>query len=90
MEHLTFSPVQMPNLDGFEATKQIRQVVSSQDLPVVGLTADFLSSEMKRYTEIGMNTCLGKPIRLEVLRNCIEEFQDIEVYSGLDRKCATR
>lgn len=67
--------VQMPVLDGIEATKQICASPWGKSIPVVGLTADFLPAELSKYQECGMVNCLGKPTRIETLRNCIHDLQ---------------
>ena len=63
--------VQMPVMDGIEATKQIRRIKLLEELPVVGWTADFRPAELEKYLEIGMNLCIAKPIRFENLRTSI-------------------
>jgi signal transduction histidine kinase/CheY-like chemotaxis protein len=65
--------VQMPVLDGIEATKEIRR--RGWTGPVIGLTASFQWSELSFYQEIGMDDCLGKPVRLKDLRSAIFQTQ---------------
>lgn len=71
---LVLMDIQMPVMDGIEATRQIRMRLkhSKQSLPVVGLTASFQHSDMKKYMDVGMNTCLSKPIRLEALKRALD------------------
>lgn len=67
--------IQMPVMDGVEATKQIRHLdAANHHVPVhiVGLTASFQRCDMQYYQSIGMNTCLGKPVRLNQLKQTIE------------------
>jgi signal transduction histidine kinase/ActR/RegA family two-component response regulator len=66
--------VQMPVLDGIEATKEIRR--RGWTRPVIGLTASFQWSELNFYIDIGMDDCLGKPALLKDLRSAI--FQTME------------
>ena len=56
-------------MDGIEATKYIRRKLrkSKRNLPIIGLTASFQHSDLKFYLDVGMNTCLGKPIRIDTL-----------------------
>ena len=62
----------MPEMDGCQATKIIRGLgYSKEDLPIVGLTASFQRSELNHYLEIGMNDCLGKPVKLRYLKEAI-------------------
>ena len=63
--------VQMPILDGIEATKLIRSL--GIDCPVIGLTASFQRKELPLYHKIGMNDCISKPIRLDGLRCAINK-----------------
>ena len=60
--------VQMPVMDGVEATRQIRQMAGpAREVPIIGLTANVLASEQQRYLAAGMNACLTKPIDWEQL-----------------------
>jgi len=65
---LVLMDVQMPVMDGNEATKRIRaQGLSNKILPIVGLTADYQSADEDYYRDIGMNDCIGKPVRMKNL-----------------------
>ncbi len=67
--HIVLMDVQMPEIDGIQAMKEIRgQGWSANDLPVIGLTADFRSAERGKYLAVGMNDCLGKPLRMDDLQ----------------------
>lgn len=57
--------IQMPVMDGFEATRQIRLL--SQDLPIIGLTAHALPAERDRSLAAGMVAHLAKPIDIDEL-----------------------
>jgi CheY-like chemotaxis protein len=64
--------VQMPVMDGFEATRELRRRGWSKDeLPIIGLTADFQPSERQKYIDVGMDDCLGKPCRMTEIRSYI-------------------
>lgn len=64
----------MPVMDGIQATLAIRSMgLSKLDLPIVGLTASFQHSELDYYLEIGMNDCLGKPVKLASLKRAIAQ-----------------
>jgi two-component system, sensor histidine kinase len=55
--------VQMPVMDGIEATRRIRALpVAARCVPIIGLTANVLASERERYLSAGMNVCLTKPV----------------------------
>ena len=64
---LVLMDVQMPVLDGIEATQQIRQFKSKEDLPIVALTAHAMEAERQRCLDAGMNDHASKPIIPEIL-----------------------
>eukprot|EP00977_Amphora_coffeiformis_P001170 scaffold244_cov172-Amphora_coffeaeformis.AAC.23 len=68
---LVLMDVQMPVLDGLAATRRIRETFSRSSLPIIGLTADFRNFELSKYKEMGMNDCIGKPVRLAQLKESI-------------------
>src|SRR6267378_1911417 len=55
--------IQMPEMDGFEATKAIRALPKGKDLPIIGLTAHALSGERERCLSHGMTDYLAKPFK---------------------------
>ena len=57
--------VQMPGMDGFEATRRIRLIAPA--LPVVGVTAYALAEEREKCLASGMVDVVTKPINLKVL-----------------------
>ena len=67
---LVLMDIQMPEMDGFEATKAIRKLLSSR-VPVVALTAGATVSEMQRSRESGMDEFLTKPVSSQVLQGTI-------------------
>lgn len=60
--------VQMPVMDGVEATRRIRALPGeARRIPIIGLTANVMSQEQARYLQAGMDACLMKPIEWERL-----------------------
>ena len=55
--------IQMPEMDGFEATHAIRALPKGKDLPIIGLTAHALSGERERCLSHGMTDYLAKPFK---------------------------
>lgn len=55
--------VQMPLMDGLEATREIRKQPFNVDLPVIGLTGEVTSEDEKRALDSGMNVVLHKPLQ---------------------------
>ena len=63
--------IQMPVLDGYEATKKIRK--TDKDIPIIALTANAMKEDIKKTKEAGMNRHLNKPIEVEQLLLAILE-----------------
>ncbi len=59
--------IQMPEMDGHEATRRIRQRFSDQELPVVAMTANSSAEDRASSRSAGMNAHLAKPIDVNVL-----------------------
>ena len=66
--------VQMPLMDGYEATRRIRIDPRFQALPVIALTAHAMADERARCFEAGMNEHLGKPIDRSTLLETLLRF----------------
>jgi two-component system sensor histidine kinase/response regulator len=64
--------VQMPEMDGFEATQAIRAMPRARDLPIIALTAHALSGERERCLSHGMTDYLAKPFKGHELFALIE------------------
>ena len=70
--------VQMPVLDGYEATRQIRDWESFQGrsaLPIIAVTADAFIEDQARCRDAGMDQFLPKPIKLSALSKVLGAFQ---------------
>src|SRR6266853_4286262 len=64
--------IQMPEMDGFEATHAIRALPKGRDLPIIGLTAHALSGERERCLSHGMTEYLAKPFKAHELFALVE------------------
>ncbi|WP_138295002.1 MULTISPECIES: ATP-binding protein [unclassified Clostridium] len=72
---MVFMDIQMPVLDGYEATRQIRNsgMARIEELPIFAMTADAFAEDVRRARLAGMNGHLAKPISLEQLRGVLSE-----------------
>ena len=72
---LILMDLQMPNMNGFEATEFIRTRLPNKKngVPIIAMTAHVLDGVAKKCIEIGMNDCLSKPVKTEMLfkKNCL-------------------
>ncbi|MDD0841633.1 hybrid sensor histidine kinase/response regulator [Pseudomonas sp. Gutcm_11s] len=64
----------MPVMDGYEATRRIRQSGQWADLPIIALTANALPDERERCQAAGMNDYLAKPFRREDLATLLDNW----------------
>ena len=63
--------IQMPEMDGIDATKKIRESYAFDDLPIIALTANVMPDEVSHYLSVGMNAFVGKPFDKELLQETI-------------------
>jgi PAS domain S-box-containing protein len=68
---VVFMDVQMPILDGYQATRRIRGELGLADLPIIAVTAGALSSERQRAIDAGMNDFICKPFDSQSLAQSI-------------------
>ena len=69
---LILMDVQMPFLDGLEATKEIRKF--NQDIPIVALTANVMQQDVDKSLAVGMNDHLNKPIEFSVFYKVVAQY----------------
>ncbi|MEE9397864.1 MAG: EAL domain-containing protein, partial [Methylococcales bacterium] len=78
----------MPEIDGFEATKRIRSLGGkASKVPILAMTATDNPMDIQRCFEVGMNGFLLKPLNLERLRQKLNEYfsaDDTGVFEGID------
>ncbi len=65
---LVLMDCQMPEMDGFEATRRIRALSGSRHVPIIALTANVMTEDRLACTAAGMDDFVAKPIRQEELR----------------------
>jgi len=71
---ILFMDCHMPLIDGFQATKRIRQSPGKEDLPIVALTASVAEEDRVRCLDAGMNDVVCKPVRTSMLAKALERW----------------
>lgn len=79
---LILMDIQMPVLDGFQATRQIRMDPNLEKTPIIALTALAMSGDREKCIEAGMNGYLSKPVNIEDLKKTIDSL----IYHGTEMK----
>jgi len=70
--------IQMPIMDGINATKEIRRLEkdSEKRIPIIALTASALTNEVKKFLNVGIDAYILKPINEEKLVNILENINN--------------
>jgi len=71
---LVLMDCQMPIMDGYQATALIRQIKSTEQLPIIALTADVMPEDKANALAIGFNEHLAKPLELDKLIQCLSQY----------------
>ena len=74
--HLVLMDVQMPVLDGYDATSLIRKDVDPvvRTVLIIAMTASAIRGDREKCLEAGMNNYLAKPVRAAVLKSMLEDY----------------
>ena len=68
---LILMDIQMPEMNGYEATQEIRKIRNSEQIPIIALTAGIAIGEKEKCLQVGMNDYISKPIIKETLEKII-------------------
>lgn len=86
--NLVLMDCQMPELDGYEATRIIRSENSSvrnHNIPIIAMTANAMNGDREKCLEAGMNDYVTKPVSMQLLADAIKRNLD----DGIERSSST-
>ncbi|WP_338328922.1 response regulator [Aeromonas salmonicida] len=75
---------QMPVMDGYDFTRQVRTVEGLARLPIIAMTANVMPEQAQRCLTAGMNDVLGKPVLLDGLRQMLTKWRILSTPKRLD------
>ncbi len=91
---LVFMDIQMPVMDGYEATRLIRAMPGQEAMPIIAMTAHAMDAERERCLECGMNGHIAKPIEVgglyEVLRTYLTSSDHVSKEADELRACMVK
>ncbi len=75
---LVFMDIQMPEMDGIEATKKIREIENerkvSRKIPIIAMTANTMEGDREKYLQAGMNDYVSKPFKQNELVSIFSKY----------------
>jgi CheY-like chemotaxis protein len=82
---------QMPEMDGHEATRKIRDLTSdARNIPIIALTARAIKGNREQCLQAGMNDYVTKPIRKQDLSDAIARWLTVSASTEGTTSCQTR
>jgi CheY-like chemotaxis protein len=74
MYDMIFMDVQMPEVDGYAATRLIRALPGTKEIPIVAMTANVFREDIERCLEAGMNDHVGKPLDFDEVLSKLRKY----------------
>ena len=83
--HIIFMDCQMPVMDGYETTTNIRLGEAGEDykaIPIIAMTANAMEGDREKCLQAGMNDYIGKPIKTALLESKLNQWLALDFDSG--------
>jgi CheY-like chemotaxis protein len=73
---IIFMDVHMPEMDGYEATRQIRamDIARAKEIPIIAMTANVFAEDVEKCIAAGMNDHVGKPLDMEQVMTTLKKY----------------
>ena len=71
---LVLMDMMMPVLSGYEAVTELKGDSATRDIPIVGLSAKAMATDMERATDVGIDGYITKPFRIAQVMAAVEEY----------------
>ncbi|MFK5948288.1 MAG: response regulator [Methylococcales bacterium] len=78
--------IQMPIMDGYEATRLIRKILNKDQLPIIAMTAHALDIERQKCRSAGMNSHISKPVDVAIMLAELSQYLGISSLSSSQTK----
>jgi len=66
--------IQMPDMNGYEVTQEIRKILNAEQLPIIALTANAMNYDKERCLAAGMNDYISKPIQYKTALQVLSKY----------------
>jgi two-component system sensor histidine kinase/response regulator len=86
---IVFMDVQMPGMDGYEATRRIREISKLKDTPVIAMTAHASAKDRELSLAAGMNDHVNKPMSPDRLREVLQQWAVAAPQNAAEREGAS-
>ena len=74
MPDIIFMDIQMPIMNGVEASKYLKKNEKTKDIPIIGVTAYAYEDEIVKFKKSGMNEVLTKPVKMNKIKEAIDKY----------------
>jgi Signal transduction histidine kinase len=73
---MIFMDIQMPEMDGYEATRHIRALnaARAKNIPIIAMTANVFREDVEKCLKAGMNNHIGKPVDFDEILKCLNTY----------------